>query len=70
MIKEGYQSPHTIGRLILIQKKPLEIPNENNLRPIVIGSIMIKIVENIFLNGVKDVILDSFSKYQLGFVPE
>ena len=43
------KGPHTVGRLVLIKKKPLEITNENNLRPIVVGSIMIKILENIML---------------------
>ena len=46
-----------MGRMILIKKKPYEIPNNNNLRPIVVGSIMIKNLENILLNGVKDVLL-------------
>ena len=45
----GRKGPHTVGRLVLIKKKPLEITNENNLRPIVVGSIMIKILENIML---------------------
>ena len=31
---------------------------------------MVKILENILLDGVKDVFLHSYSKYQLGFVPE
>ena len=61
---------HTTGRLILIKKKPLEIPNENNLRPIVIGSVMIKILETIMLNNAQQTLLKSYSKFQLGFIPE
>ena len=59
----GINGPHTIGRLILIKKKPLEISNENNLRPIVVGSIMIKILENILLENGKKILLNSFSKF-------
>ena len=55
---------------MLIPKKPLEIPNVNNLRPIVVGSIMIKILESIMLNNCKETMLNSYSKFQIGFVPE
>lgn len=54
----------------MIQKKPLEIPNQNNLRPIVIGSVLTKVLESIMLNNVQDKLLNSYSKYQLGFIPE
>ena len=63
MIISGINGPHTISRLILIKKKPLEITNENNLRPIAVGSILIKILENIMLINGKRTLLDSFSKY-------
>ena len=59
----GRKGPHTVGRLVLIKKKPLEITNENNLRPIVVGSVMIKILENIMLKNGKEILLNSFSKY-------
>ena len=53
-IKKGSKGPHATGRLILIQKKPNQIPNENNLRPIVVGSVMIKTLENIMLKSAKE----------------
>ena len=62
-IKNGNLGPHTIGRLILIKKKPKEIPNNNNLRPIVISSIIMKLLETILLNNAKQILLNSYSKY-------
>ena len=49
---------------IWISAKPMifggaleEIPNENNLRPIVIGSVMVKMLESVLLNDSKNIFL-------------
>jgi hypothetical protein len=63
MIIEGNQSRYTIGRLMMLKKTNDEISNSGNLRPIVIGSVMVKLIETIALNKTKQVFLKAFSKY-------
>ena len=55
-------------RLMMLNKKPNEIPKPKNVRFIAIASILMKVIESIVLNRIKDKIKKRLSKSQLGFV--
>ena len=48
----------------------MEIPNNNNLRPIIVNSVFVKLVEGILLLDSKHLFYENFAEHQLGFVPK
>ena len=65
----GPKSIHFTGRMILFIKNPLKDPSINNLRPITVSSVLIKVLENIILRQCNAKFLVSLNKNRIGFTP-
>jgi len=52
-IRKNIPDEISTGRLMLLNKKPSELPNIDNIRPINIGGPLIKVIEAITLKELK-----------------
>ena len=65
----GHKSIHFIGRMILFIKDIKKKPSVENLRPITVSSVLVKVLENIVLKRCKNRLLQSLNRNQIGFTP-
>jgi len=72
IFQKGYiPAPFCYSRLHLLNKlKDGSVPGINDLRPIMISSPIIKVIESVALADLKDTLEKKISRAQVGFLPE